>query len=361
MKKKPVVPPPKSLVTRNVFLDTQVYRQLGHNPDNAILQEMGKRILDGGLVLHTTDITLAEIERQLREFVGTTAQALEAAGSKLGRWRHRHPELVPNDVPDFDADAVAAAAFEAMSNAVLSEWKGHLHRAVDVAPIDVFRDYFAKKPPFAQPESKEFPDAFVLKALAKWCHKNDDRMYVVTMDAAMSAAAVESGVLVPISRLEDLLEAAVEIETPDILRRADRFFGKRTVLRDLQNGIEERIEDLIPVYSGDMADGEVTGHALAGDIGIENYAVVAASANELSVLLEVKVPLMVQLSYEDRSSASYDREDDVYFGAEMAETEFEDDPTIRVFARLADERPYVREVEIQTREITVTEPYEDYK
>lgn len=359
--KKPKPEVPESLVTRNVFLDTQVYRQLGHNPDNGLLQEFGKRVLEGGLVLHTSDITLAEIQRQLREFVGATGQALDAARNKLGRWRHRHPKLVPDDVPAFDVDAVATAAFEKMQNAIVREWGAIGHRAMEIAPIDIFKDYFARRPPFAASESKEFPDAFVLKALERWCIANDDKMYVVTMDGAMSTAAAATGVLIPVEKLADLLEAAVEIETPDILRRADHLFGLAEVLAELQQGIETEIEDLVPVYTGEMAEGEVTGHSLAGDIEIENYAVVAASARELSVLLEVTTPLNVELSYEDRSEASYDREDDVYFGAETGELEFEDERTIRVFARLGTERPFVRDLEILTREINVSEPYETYK
>lgn len=352
---------PRPMETRHLFLDTQVYRQFGHNPKNPALQAFGTKVSEEGLVLHTTDITLAEIRGQLKEFVGTTSQHLSVAGRHLGRWRHRHPDLVPNDVPDFDVDAIAAAAFDDLQEAILQEWGGTCHEATAVPAIQVFMDYFAKRAPFAGADSKEFPDAFVLKSLVNWCVEHKEKMYVVTADKAMFDGAAATEVLIPIATLAELLEAVAATKAPDILRRADELLARKSVVAELQQQMDASIQDLVPIYVGDLADGEVTEHSMAGDIVVLHHAVIAATDTELSVLMDVRTPLLVEVHYEDRSEASYDSEDDIYFGAEMADTEFEDYPTIRVFARLGRTRPRVRGLEILTAEINVSEPYEDYK
>ncbi|MGO6900879.1 PIN domain-containing protein [Rhizobium ruizarguesonis] len=350
----------RPLETRHVFLDTDVYRQLGHNPDTAPLLELGKKIAAGQLILHTSDITLAEIKRQLTEYVTESARELKVARKVAGRWRARHPDLVA-EIPEIDVNAVSAAAFRKIVQAIRSTWYATFHQATSVAASSVFDDYFAGRPPFSQAKSKEFPDAFVIKALKTWCDEHDERLYVVSKDKAMQQAVSESGVLISADSLQEVLAAATIVETPDILRRADELLEKENVINDLQAAIESEIDQLVPSYGGDFSDGEVTGHSMSGDIEITAYGVIAATAKELSVLMDVRVPLTIELSYEDRSEAVYDSEDDTYFGSETANTEFEDEPVIRVFAKLRQKAPHVHGVEILTGEIRVQEPYENYK
>ncbi len=350
----------RPLETRHVFLDTDVYRQLGHNPETAPFLELGKKVAAGQLILHTTDITLAEIQRQLVEYVAESAREVKVARRSAGRWRARHPDLV-SEVPEIDVDAVAAAAFRKVVQAVRGTWYATFHKATSMAASSIFDDYFAGRPPFSQAKSKEFPDAFVVKGLKAWCEEHNERLYVVSKDKAMQQAVDASGVLISAESLQEVLAAATNVETPDIIRRANELLAMDAVIANLQAAIESEIDQLIPLYGGDYADGEVTGHSVSGDMEIVAYAVIAATADELSVLMDVRVPLMIELSYEDRSDAVYDSEDDTYFGSETAETEFEDDPTIRVFAKLRQNDPYVYGVEILTGEIRVQEPYETYK
>jgi hypothetical protein len=54
--------PAEPLSTRHVFLDTQVYRELGHDPANPALVTLKEQIKAHRVVLHTTDITLLRAE-----------------------------------------------------------------------------------------------------------------------------------------------------------------------------------------------------------------------------------------------------------------------------------------------------------
>lgn len=60
---KPVRNPTEPLRTRHVFLDTEVYRRAGFNISNTPFALLATKIEDGRIILHTTDITLAEIQR----------------------------------------------------------------------------------------------------------------------------------------------------------------------------------------------------------------------------------------------------------------------------------------------------------
>jgi PIN domain len=350
------------LRTHHVFLDTEVYRQLGHNPENPLLKALGDHINTSGLILHTSDITFAEIERQLHDFVGKTALAMATASRQLGRWRHRLPHLVSQDVPTFDQDRVAGAAYAQLRQAAITDWHAVWHKAMDIPAREIFEKYFKRQPPFAAHDSKEFPDGFVVRALEKWCLEHKESMYVVTADRAMTDAVRATTVLLAMKSLDDVLAALAATETPNVRETAEKLLSEPSVRQGLQDGIEANIGDLIPIYVGDeLPEGEVAGHDLAGEIEGVDFKVVAASDNDVSLMLDVRTPLLIQVDYEDRSEAIYDKEDDVYFGAETAQTEIEDDPVIRVFVKLTCRPPGIATLRILTGEVDVSEPYETYK
>lgn len=357
---------PSTLLTHHVFLDTEVYRQLGHNPENPMLRSLADHIEEDALILHIADITFEEISRQLYEFVGKTAQAMATAQRQLGRWRSRLPEIVRSDVPQFDASVVAEAAFAKLRDRILYEWSAVMHKATEVNASEVFRTYFARRPPFTAQDSKEFPDAFVVRELEDWCRANGEKMYVVTKDKAMTEAIRVSNALIPMAGLEDVLAAVAATERPDIREEVEDLLSNAMVLSAFRRALEETIDELIPIYAGgNLPDGEVTGHALRDEgLDIQEFKVVSASEEGFAVMLEVETPLMVTVDFEDRSSAFYDKEDDVYFGSEMGTVEFEADPVIRVFARIRRRPPGVTGLKILTGEIEVDDPYggyDDYK
>jgi hypothetical protein len=79
--------PAEPLASRHIFLDTQVYRALGHNPANRAMTLLKEQVTSHRVVLHTTDITLAEVRRQIRERVLARQRELRAIEKDLTRWR----------------------------------------------------------------------------------------------------------------------------------------------------------------------------------------------------------------------------------------------------------------------------------
>lgn len=80
---KPARKPTEPLRTRHVFLDTEVYRRAGFNISNTQFALLGNEIDAGRVVLHFTDITLAEIQRRLRRGSPGQGGRCKASGSRL--------------------------------------------------------------------------------------------------------------------------------------------------------------------------------------------------------------------------------------------------------------------------------------
>jgi hypothetical protein len=139
--------PAEPLSTRHVFLDTQVYRGLGHNPANPALLTLKEQIESHRVVLHTTDITLLEVRQQIHERVQARQRELVSIEKDFRRWRKQAPRSTPNPLLEFDAEALATELFERFRTFLLVECRTEVRQAL-IAPEMIFAKYFDRKPPF---------------------------------------------------------------------------------------------------------------------------------------------------------------------------------------------------------------------
>jgi hypothetical protein len=261
--------------------------------------------------------------------------------------------VAPQDLGD--------AAFRRFRFTVTSEWQAREHAASTAPAGPVFARYFRRQAPFDGTNSKEFPDAFVIATLEQWCKLTGSTMYVVTADAAMQRAAEESDVLIPIKSLLELLQTATAAETPKIVDQVERFLASPEFLAEMEESIRRQIGSIGIIYNGDLPEGEAYEAEVADVPELEDFAVLSASPDSIGILVAAKVPLLVRVQYEDRSSAIYDREDGVYFGAKTVDTEIEDALIIRLFVMIDASDYSLQDIEVVTQDVYVSEPYEDYK
>ena len=111
--------PSPLLETRHVFLDTQVYHGLKHNPANPAFQALAVHVRERRIVLHTSDITLSEVQRQLRESVAARGRELATIEKDLVRWRHAAPHSAPAMAPAFDAGQLGDDLFQTFRDGVV--------------------------------------------------------------------------------------------------------------------------------------------------------------------------------------------------------------------------------------------------
>lgn len=327
---KPVRPQP--LETRHVFLDTQVYRRLHHNVANPALATLARHIADRALVLHITDITLLEIRRQIAEDVATKARDLATIEKSFRRWRHSSKGLPEH--ASVDPVVIAADLFRHFAKAVVEDWAAIVHRAQELPASTIFADYFARNPPFDQDGSKEFPDAFMVKALEQWCASNGALLHVVTQDTAMSRAVNCSAPLRHIATLEELLSRASVQPDVDLEAVADAVVAAPGFDGALERLIEDIGDELIFDYRGDLPDAEIVGQSTEAIEAVTDYSIAWVGTKSVCMILTVVTEILVEVQYEDRSLAMYDREDDRWFGGETASTELSTKVPLELFVEV---------------------------
>lgn len=357
-----VAPPQGPLLTREVFLDTEAYRRVGFDTTRPSIAALISHVADERLELHTTDITLQEIKRQIAVEADKVVDEIQRALRTLDKWRARAPRALGKKTKGrkIDAAAVGEEAFDSFRHALAPF---NVHRASEQDAKAIFEDYFARRPPFdgeGGKSVKEFPDAFVIANLNEWCRIEDTFMYVVTHDKAMLRAAEAHDRLIPVSTLEGLLQTVTLQHSPGVLQTVDVILDDPGFADQLNDAIDRSIGDLEVIYVGQLYDGEASDPQRAGDPRITKWTVISAFDKRYGVIIECELELLVQVGYEDLSMASYDNEDDVYIGGEAVTDEVEEEVSLRFFVNV-DETGAVRRAEILTPEVTIYGPHDTYK
>lgn len=347
--------PAKPLETRHVFLDTQVYRSIRHSPANPLMGLLLKQIEAHRIVLHTADITLLEVKRQIRESMIAHNRDLEKIEKDLGRWRLAARDQAPSPAIAFDIEALATEIFGQFDTFVRVRCQAVTHAALTIPAGDVFENYFRRDPPFNKPESKEFPDGFVFEALSRWCKKEKERLYVVTQDGAFLKAAEGHASMLPMKDIHHILaSAAVGLDgEANEEAIASAALDGQDFDGSFEMALQDQIKDVVFVYAGDLPEGEAYQGELVAVEEIDGWSVVGLSSERITLILSVVANVKVEVQYEDREDAIYDREDDIWFGAETGSTDVREEVRLEVLVDLDRERGNVLEAKVLTPEVTV--------
>ena len=349
------------LVTRHVFLDTQAYRANSHDLSSGPFKALAGLIEEDRVSLHTTDVTLQEIGRQIADEIAGIERELGELRKKREHWDRRFARAQMPRIPTVDSAALAQVAVPSFRFTIQIEWGASIHNATAVNPRVIFEKYFDRKPPFDGTKSKEFPDAFVIEALANWCKENEATMYVVTADAAAGRAAEETGVLIPVKSLQELLAIATEAETPELTSAIDEVMQRQEFKDELQEYINKNFGWLGTIYSGDYVDGEIIYTEVSDDMEILKFSIISADEDTVGTILSVRVPVEVTFQFIDEGVAWYDGEADEWHYDDKAVGTFEDDPTIRVYVEFDRDDMSTSEINILTTDVYLSGPYETYK
>ncbi|MBV8521414.1 MAG: DUF4935 domain-containing protein [Acetobacteraceae bacterium] len=342
------------LVTRHVFLDTQVYRQVRHNPANPALVKLQEQIEAHRVVLHTTDITVLEVKRQIYEAVVEHQRTLKKIErDDFRRWREQAPRACPGSL-EFDAEALSTELFVTLM-VFLREWcRVKEHSGLKVDPGTIFAQYFERKPPFVEGKEKEFPDAFVVEALRRWARDHNTQLYVVTKDDGIIRAADADPHLLPLKDISEVLTRATAGLQSQAGPIAEDLVSHPVFDRTLEQLLKARMKEATYVYTGDLPDGE----AYEGDlleVEVDSWSVVGLYAERISLLLDLTVEVRVEVVFTEDDGAFYDREDGRWIGdMTTVWTYVESNVPVKVLAEVSRTSGEVVEAQLLRSEIVIS-------
>ena len=322
---------PVGIATRNIFLDTEVFRSNGHNLNTTIMKVLGDYLADEIFVLHTTDVTLREVSRQIRAMESKLTNRANKIVKELTRWNNRYRfdhQRLP--VPDpLSKPAQPSSAYQAFEWIVRHDWHAHEHSTADLPIGPVLDQYFSHQAPFDKTGSKEFPDAIVLFALQEWCTGAQESIYVVSKDKAVQRAAEERDHLIAIDSLDRLFALVTAAQDHNVAETISAAFDELALRNEIQDTLSKNIAGI----GGDY-DADIVAMELIEVEEIENVIVLRVDQNQVSCVARVKLLVSAEFDYEDASHAIWDKEDGIYFGAESVTTEIQTSIIPRIFVQL---------------------------
>lgn len=181
----------------------------------------------------------------------------------------------------------------------------------------VFNGYFDVKTPFSEGKKHEFPDAFVLVGLENLASELKKEIIVLSSD--LDFKKYESPYLVK----KDYKKFIDNLF--DEIKRNSVYDCIESKIKDIEQEVESVsigiLEDSMSysfIDTNSIVD-EVEVEEFEVEINSENYSIVRDSDSELLIELICSVKYSVNLNYENYDTASYDREDGVWYNVERGD------------------------------------------
>jgi hypothetical protein len=159
---------------------------------------------------------------------------------------------------------------------------------------DVFAKYFESTPPFGSAEKKhEFPDAFALAGVQRWCGENEEKIFVLSKDGDMKRACELSEELLSLRTIDELFDLIAQ-DDAELYAYALRVYEQYK--QDILEELKERFTELW--FFIDEAESEVSDVELK-DIDVLKELAIEVREDRATFKLTADVTYTADISYAE--------------------------------------------------------------
>ena len=283
-----------------IFLDTQVFDAASFNFASQPFVSLEEQVEVGRVRVLLTDITVREVEARIEK---TVANQLAPLVKLIRDARVLRSSQIPGVTAALELDQSAIAVdLQRQFEAFLQRIRAEIVDTSQVPAGPVFEKYFAAMPPFGHADEKsEFPDAFVIDALASWADRKREQVYVVSGDGPVQEACKARERLAASPRLSTLLDGIV------LQTAVASFVRHQTVahIDEVRAEVKAQFQDHLYNVDDEWGDVEMDLNSL--DL-VGQPEIIEASDNAASLEVRFQGAFTAHLSYDDSSTGVYDSE-----------------------------------------------------
>jgi hypothetical protein len=311
-----------------VFIDTSIF--VSENYFRGIkLKSLLKLSHEGKIQIFLVDITEREIRKKMedeiiatriiiKKFIGdinSTGRIIKNLEEFEKIWGIERPTLDEFSIP-----------LNQKLDELIKEHKINIIPSSIASIEEVFDDYFNNRLPFQTGDKKnEFPDAFIFNAILKWCEQNEVISYLLTYDNDFLKIESETVITTTLPKYLELIalhEKGVE----------ERISYIHEFIYENESSIFEKIKSEFEDEIGYEINEKINRFSVYQDsdydkirfkeLEIEDITTITfndADVDELGIIsleISAKVKVKIDINYNDYDFASYDKEDDIWFGVE---------------------------------------------
>jgi PIN domain len=224
----------QQLETRNLCIDTSEYVAIRFAFSEGQIRRLTELAKAGKANVFITPVIKLEVESNIGEAAQEMMNAVQQMKKKAAMLREVTLPMVKQFFAEYERDTVIAHLHAQFASFLQQAQVANVALAGEDAE-KAFELYFGRLAPFGQGKKKsEFPDAFIIASLDRWCREHNDKMYVITGDGAerqpkdgplgssiseeaevlksMTSACHATGTLLPLPRLSIFLELVTRAE-----------------------------------------------------------------------------------------------------------------------------------------------------
>ncbi|WP_206456329.1 PIN domain-containing protein [Aurantimonas marina] len=290
----------RGYVSRDVFVDTNVFRRAGMNLDQKLFRALASKCEDFGFRIHMSEIVLRECDAQILEYANDVAKAFRAYEKAATRWNfqaRRAEEVRVGRAPDVSWNASMQSAN--FRRRLTDDFGMIVHGFDEIDAGAILEGYFAGREPFRNGKT-EFPDAMIVQIAARHGMRAGTPSYLISGDKAILAACVDQNHVVGVPSLEAFL-ALDETLDEDVRTLADDLFRNEanplheTIMIEISNAAE----GIDLVYAeGDVDDVEIKNVHHSGPLKLHSVTPIFHDGKRLSAVAEVSEDLELDVTGE---------------------------------------------------------------
>ncbi|WP_263359619.1 PIN domain-containing protein [Acidicapsa ligni] len=293
-------------VTDAVHLDTQFFVSSAFSFNSNKIESLKRHFASGRLRLILTDITIAEVHARIRKTVAEELLLHRQFVNQVKALHNSSLQPITSLLVKAKDDEVAADLSHQFDT-FLHENGATTIYATKLSAEDVFKKYFSAEPPFGTAENKrhEFPDAFVVEALAGWTEGENSDLLVVTDDKLFGEACASSEAAERLHIKKTLTDLLNHVASDDEFAEYLRAEVMKH-MAEIEKQATEEFEGYFFWVEDENGEAEVHVTQITHDGDVE---ILEIDEDEALFEMSFEVKFTAKLSYDDSATASYDRED----------------------------------------------------
>jgi hypothetical protein len=313
------------LKTPNVFVDTQVFVSSNYF-EGINLERLLNHGNAGTIKLYLTEMTKYEIKSNIKQDL---FQALDQINSFKRKFAS-HNKIVKNfegfkkylEIPGLDIEVDSEELFEKLNLFIKNG--NVIDIPLNYADVDaIVQQYFNQELPFSNKKRHEFPDAIVLSAIENWCYDKGQKIYLISGDADMINYQSEN--ILPLENLKDILDLIIKQEAHDRKEKEAKLIWIDGLFENNEAEIITKIKKKFIESTFDEIGFEMEiSNVKVESIALSDYSLVEEN-NILGYIfqLDYSVDFTCEVTYEDYSESTYDKEDDILLFVQQITRPFE--------------------------------------
>lgn len=316
---------------KHIFIDTSFFEE--NNFFKGKLVRLYQYVKDGYIKLYTNDIVIKEVKSRISKKMATAKSNCTKLFNSpdsyiLGNTSHSDTIRKLKDKDYFKKETKRLCSD---FDKIIIETPFTIIPYDDIDFAKIIEDYFSETPPFKEGDKKsEFPDAFIISSIERYCKKNKVKITAISNDSDwlcyMPANFQISNNIDSI--FEDIVKdkkkddaigfvySLIEINKAKILTQIKKYITK--------NGYFENT---------DYVDSEITIFVLR-ELELLNDAITYIDDMSAEIILGIRIDMAADITYPDYENAAWDNEDKVYYFLEEVTANHDFDISIDILVSI---------------------------